>query len=50
MVWQGLTCFTAFIYATSSLHPGATICTHIKRIYDVIEMKVEAQIPYKYGV
>ena len=36
MVWQDLTCFTTFRYDTSSLHPGAAICTHIERIYDVI--------------
>ena len=36
MVWQDLTCFTTFSYATSSLHSGAAICTHIERIYDGI--------------
>ena len=39
MVWQDLTCFTTFSYATSSLHSGAAICTHIERIYDVIWSK-----------
>ena len=36
MVWQDLTCFTTFSYATSSLHSGAAICMHIERIYNGI--------------